>query len=96
MDKIFASLGIQVPVSSDNGPPFSSQVFSDFKKYLGFRHERKMPLNQEASAEEEQFMRVLKNLYQISKFTGPSFKQEVYRFPTERLLIAPLQLLQQI
>ena len=80
MDKTFASLGIPVSVSSDNGPPFNSQDFRDFSKYLGFRHERKTPLNPQANAEAEQFMRVLKKLYQISKLTGSNFKQEVFRF----------------
>ena len=80
MDKTFASLGIPVSVSSDNGPPFNSQDFSDLSRYLGFRHERKTPLNPQANAEAEQFMRVLKKLYQISKLTGSNFKQEVYRF----------------
>jgi len=80
MDKTFSSLGILGAVSSDNGPPFNSQNFSDFSKYLGFRHERKTPLNPQANAEAEQFMRLLKKLYQISKLTGSNFKQEVYRF----------------
>ena len=38
-----------------------------------------MPLNPQANAEAEQFMRVLKKLYQISKLTGSNFKQEVFR-----------------
>jgi len=80
MDKTFASLGIPVSVSSDNGPLFNRQDFSGFSKYLGFRHERKTPLNPQANAEAEQFMRVLKKLYQISKLTASNFKQEVYRF----------------
>ena len=81
MDKTFASLGIPVSISSDNGPPFNSQDFSDFSNcYLGFCHERKTPLNPQANAEAEQFIRVLKKLYQISKLTGLNFKQEVYRF----------------
>ena len=40
--------------------------FRDFNKYLGFRHERKTPLNPQANAEAEQFMRVLKKLYTIT------------------------------
>jgi len=80
MDKTFASLGIPISISSDNGPPFNSQDFSDFNKYLDFRHERKTPLNPQANAEAEQFMRVLKKLHQISKLTGLNFTQEVYRF----------------
>lgn len=79
LDKTFASLGIPVSVSSDNGPPFIGKDFSDFSKYLGFRHERKTPLNPQANAEAEQFMRILKKLYQISRLTGTNFKQEVYR-----------------
>ena len=67
-------------VSSDNGPPFNEQDFSDFSKYFGFRRERKTPLNPQANTEAEQFMRVVKKLYQISKLTGTNFKQEVYRF----------------
>ena len=80
LDKTFASLGIPVSVSSDNGPPFNGKDFSDFSQYLGFRHERKTPLNPQANAEAEQFMRILKKLYQISQLTGSNFKQEVYRF----------------
>lgn len=80
LDKTFASLGIPVSVSSDNGPPFNGKDFSDFSQYLGFRHEWKTPLNPQANAEAEQFMRILKKLYQISQLTGSNFKQEVYRF----------------
>ncbi|PFX34758.1 Retrovirus-related Pol polyprotein [Stylophora pistillata] len=79
MVKTFASLGIPVSVSSDNGPPLSSQYFGDFSKYLGFRHERKTPLIPQVNVEAEQFMRVLKKLYQISKLTGSNLKQEIYR-----------------
>ena len=49
MDKTFDSLGIPVLVSSDNGPPFNSQDFSDLSNYLGFCHERKTPLNPQAN-----------------------------------------------
>jgi len=69
MDKIFASLGIPVSVSSGNGPPFNSQEFSDFSNYLGFLHERKTPLNPQANVDAEQLMRVLKKLYQIRKLS---------------------------
>ena len=80
LDKVFASLGIPEAAASDNGPPFNGQEFEDFSKYLGFRHERKTPLNPQANAEAEQFMRILKKLYQITRLTGGSFKQEVFRF----------------
>ena len=80
LDRIFSSLGIPVSVDNDNGPPFSGQEFEDFSKYLGFKHERKTPRNPQANGEAEQFMRVLKKLYQICRLTGQNFKQEVHRF----------------
>ena len=80
MDNTFSSLGIPVSVSSNNGPPFNSQDFSDLRRYLRFRHERKTPLNPQGNTESEQFMSLLKKLYQISKLTESNFKQEVYRF----------------
>ena len=96
--KMDHSLGILMSVSSDNGPPYKSQDFRDFIKYLGFRHERKTPLNPQANAEAERFMRVLRKLYQKSKLRGSTFKQEVTDLfaPTERHLIASLKLLRQI
>ena len=80
MDKTFASLGIPVAVSSDNGPPFNGKDSSDFSKYLGFPHDRKTPPNPQANAEAEQFTRIMKKLYKVSRLTGSNFKQEVYRF----------------
>ena len=80
LDRVFSSLGIPVSVDSDNRPPFSGQEFQDFSKYLGFKHERKTPQNPQATEEDEQFMRVLKKLYQICMLTGQNFKQEVHRF----------------
>ena len=67
-------------VSSDNGPPFNGKAFSDFGKYLGLRYERKTPLNPQTNAEAEQFMRILKKIYQISLLMRSNFKHEVYRF----------------
>ena len=49
MDKTLTSLGNPVSVSSDSGPPFNGKDFSDFSKYLCFRHERKTLLNQSTS-----------------------------------------------
>ena len=86
MDKTVASLGVPVSVSSDSGPPFNSQDFGDLSKYLGFRHEQKTPLNPQANAEAEQFLRVLKKLYQISKLTGSNFKRFSKGFQTSLCL----------
>ena len=70
LNKTFALLGIPVSVSSDNGPSFNGKDFRDFSKYLGSRHERKTPLNPQANWGAEQFMRIVKKLYQISQLMG--------------------------
>ena len=80
LDRMFAALGIPVTVGSDNGPPFNGGEFRDFSKYLGFNHQRKTPMNPQANGEAEQFMRILKKVYQITRLTGANYKQEVYRF----------------
>ena len=80
LDRVFSSMGIPAVVGSDNGPPFNGQEFVDFSKYMGFVHELKTPKNPQANAEAEQFMRILKKLYQICHITGQTFKQEVHRF----------------
>ena len=81
LDKTFASLGIPVSASSDNGSPINGQGFRDFSKCLGFRYERKTALNPQANAEAELSIRIKKKFYQISELTGSNLKQETYRFP---------------
>ena len=74
------AFGIPVVLGSNNGPPFNGGEFSDFSKYLGFNHQRKTPVNPQANGEAEQFMRILKKVYQITRLTWANYKQEVYRF----------------
>jgi len=69
MDNTFASLGIPVSVSSDNGPLFNGIDFSDFSKHLGFHHERKTLLNLQANADVEQFINLLKLLHKGSSYS---------------------------
>ena len=69
LDRAFSSMGIPALVGSDNGPPFNGQEFGDFSKYMGFVHELKRPKNPQANAEAEQFVKILKKLYQICQIT---------------------------
>lgn len=78
LDWMFASLGISVSACRNSGLNFNGCEFSNFSKYLGFKHELKMPLNPQANV--EQFMRVLKRLYLIARLKRANFKQEVYLF----------------
>ena len=64
---------------SHNGHPFNGHNFIHFNNYLGIQRELKTLLNPQANVEAEQFIRVLKKLYQITKITGANFKQDLYR-----------------
>ena len=100
MDKTFASLGIPVSVSSDNGPPFNSQDFRDPSKYLGFRHERKSPLNPQAICRGRAVHESTEEAVPNKQVDGIEFqardRYSDFFVPTERHLIAPLKWLRQI
>ena len=77
---MFGALGIPVIVGNDNGPTFNRSKFSDFSKYLGFNHQRKTLVSPQANGEAEQFMKIVKKVYRITRLTGANYKQEVYRY----------------
>lgn len=59
----------------------NGQDFSDFSKYLGFRHEWKTPLNTQAMAEAEQFVRIgSEEALSNGQTVGIKFQAGVYRF----------------
>ena len=69
-------MGVPVSASSNNGPLFNGQEFSDLRRYLGFQHDLKTLLDPQANGEAEQFMRVLKKLYQVTVLIGANLEQE--------------------
>ena len=44
LDTIFARQGIPEVVKSDNGPPFNSDEFYNWARFIGFRHRKITPL----------------------------------------------------
>ena len=77
---IFACHGIPEIVKSDNGPPFNSQEFSNFAKYLGFHHRKITPLWPQANGGAERMMRTLKKTLQTAQVENKPWKQELYTF----------------
>ena len=80
LDKIFATHGIPKVVKTDNGPPFNSEDFSMFAKYLGFTHRKITPYWPEANGEAERFMKTLKKALRTSTAEGKPWRQELWRF----------------
>ena len=76
LDKIFSAYGVPEEVKSDNGPPFNSNEFRQFAKYLGFKHRKITPLWPEANGEVERFMRTLKKAVR----TSGNWTQELHKF----------------
>lgn len=80
LDTIFSTHGVPVVVRSDNGPPFNSNDFAEFAKYLGFKHRKVTPLWPQANGEVERMMRNLKKLYHTAKAESKNWKQELNKY----------------
>ena len=76
LDRIFAAYGIPKVVKTDNGPLFNGYDFTQFSKYLGFKHRKVTPLWPEANGEVERFMRTLGKMLRTTK----DWKQNMYQF----------------
>ncbi len=80
LDKIFSAFGVPSIVRTDNGPPFNSEQFAEFSKYLGFQHRRVTPLWPRANGEVERFMKTLKKQYRTAHVDNIPWKQALYKF----------------
>ena len=61
-------------------PPFNGVEFSNFAKYLGFRHRKVQPLWPRANGEAERFMPNLEKCLLTAVVEGKNWKQELYKF----------------
>ncbi|CAB4003123.1 Transposon Ty3-I Gag-Pol poly [Paramuricea clavata] len=43
LDKVLSQFGIPTQITSDNGPPYNSEKFRQYAKYMGFEHKKKIP-----------------------------------------------------
>ena len=80
LDEIFSSFGIPDSLGTDNGPPFSSAAFSNFARYLGFQHKKKIPLAPWANGMIERFNKSLGKVVRTAQVEGQNWKQELQKF----------------
>ena len=80
MDRIMSSFGIPVRVGSDNGPPYNSEEYRHFAKYMGFQQAKKIPLAPWANGTVEHFMKNLGKLIDTSHEEKLSSKHEMFKF----------------
>ena len=64
---IFARYGIPEVIVSDNGPQYSSEVFSQFARDYSFEHVTSSPLYPQANGEAERAVKTVKALLQKAK-----------------------------
>ena len=100
LDRIFATHGIPVKLSSDNGPPFNGEEFERYVKFLGIKWKPSTPLWPQGNANVENFNKPLTKLLQAAHLEGKNWKQELQRFllsyrttPHSTTKIAPCELL---
>ena len=80
LDAIFARQGIPSMLKSDNGPPFNSEQFASWSKFIGFSHRKVTPKWPEANGEAERFMRTLNKAVKTAKLEKGNWKQEIFTF----------------
>ena len=80
LDKTFATHGILSIVKADNGPPFSSDEFSNYCTALGINHDPVTPYWPQANGEVERFNQPLEKAIQTAVQEGRVWRQEISRF----------------
>ncbi|CAF1137997.1 unnamed protein product [Brachionus calyciflorus] len=77
---LFSTFGIPEIVKTDNGPPFSSFVFSRFAREQGFKHRKITPLWPRANGMCERFMQNLGKVMRNSSITRKEWEAELIEF----------------
>ena len=78
MLKYFSIFSTPLQIRTDNGPPFSSQEFTDFSHEQGFVHHSNTELSPIANAEIERLMKVIGSAIQRADVLHPGkWKEEV-------------------
>ena len=79
-DKIFSLFGIPERFTSDNGPPYNSEEFDRYSKYMGFTRTSNIPYAPWANGTVENFMKNLGKLIETSQEEAINWRQELHKF----------------
>ena len=100
LDRIFATHGIPVKLTSDNGPPFNGTEFERYMKALNIDWKTSTPLWPQGNANVENFNKTLSKVLQTANLEERNWRQELQRFllsyratPHTTTKIAPSELL---
>ena len=80
LDTLFSTFGVPEVVRTDNGPPFNSERFAQFAKYMGFKHQKITPEHPEANGLVERFMPNLTKIYTAAIIEKKPRKQALNEF----------------
>ena len=80
LDKVLSQFGIPTQITSDNGPPYNSEKFRQYAKYMGFEHKKKIPYAPWANGTAENFMKNLGKLIETAQEEKLNWRQELHKF----------------
>ena len=80
LEHVFSQYGIPHVLISDNGPPFSGQLFTSYLAQQGIQYRRVTPYWPQASGETERFMRTIQKTIGAACSEGKGRKREVNNF----------------
>ena len=90
----FARNGVPDTIVSDNGPQYAAQVFAEFSREWGFKHEKISPGNSKANGAAEAAVKTAKRIMRKSKALNEDFHKGLLNHrntPTEGLNTSPAQ-----
>ena len=80
LEHLFSQYGIPHVLISDNGPPFSGQLFASYLAQQGIQHRRVTPYWPQASGEADRFMHTIQKAIRAACSEGKDWKREINNF----------------
>ena len=80
MAKMFCTHGLPIHVRSDNGPQFTSELFTKFMCENGIEHIKGIPYWLHSNGEVENHNKMLLKMARIAKIESKEFRREVEQF----------------
>ncbi|XP_044766669.1 uncharacterized protein K02A2.6-like [Coccinella septempunctata] len=80
LQEVFARFGYCYSITSDNGPPFNSEEFSNFCKELGIIHYTTPPYWAQANGDVERQNRSINKIIKIAILKDKNYKRELNNY----------------